>query len=168
MIPQTLLTIIQNIHVNCFTLCKYTIGTYLPIAGNIGIFCQSEDEFETFTKIQKEICEASDNSNQKYFILKNPITIEQTRDIPTTTYTHLYIRKPSPNSPERGDVDFVLGKTEYENLKQEVLNNPNNVPGASIYNRPGWDTIEIRDANISALAYVTTTEMAEKVRVRFD
>ena len=41
------------------------------------------------------------------------------------------------------------------------------IKGAEMYDRPGWDTIQISDPNINAVAYVSTKEFAEKVRVRF-
>lgn len=159
--------LIQNIHVGCFELCHQALGRYLPIAGNVGIFCQSEEEFATLTQICEEITFSSDNPNQKYFKLKVPLAIEQIGDIPSAIYTHLYIRKPNPNSPEAGDIDFVLPLEEYKELKVRILSGEK-ILGANIYDRPGWDMIEVRDRRISTLAYISTKEMAEKVRVKFD
>jgi hypothetical protein len=162
---QRLLEIVQRIHVGCFKLCKDATGEYLPIAGNMGIFCQSEEDFNIFTKIREQITEPSANQNQKYYLLKEPIILPQIGDIPQATYTHLYIRKPSVHSPEEGDVDFVLTPAEYEKFKQEVAEG--GIKGASIYNRPGWDNVEVRNPGIKALTYIGTREMAEKVRVKF-
>ncbi len=158
--------VIQKIHIGCSKLCHQALGVYLPVAGNIGIFCQSEAEFEAFTKIREELTYSSSNPDQKYFELKNPITVDQVDTIPPATYTHLYIRRPNLDSPEAGDVDFVLSLDDYQQLKNRILNGEI-ISGASIYERPGWDTIEIRNSEIDALAYVSTQEMAEKVRVRF-
>lgn len=158
--------LIREIHIGCFKLCHEAIGRYLPIAGNIGIFCQSEEDLENYTKAKEELTYPSENPDQKYFTLKTPIFIPETDGIPSATYTYLYIRKPNIDSPELGDVDFVLPKNEYEELKAKVINGEN-IEGASIYDRPGWDTIEIRNPDIRALAYISTQEMAEKVRVRF-
>lgn len=158
--------LIQKIHEGCFTLCKQALGKYLPVAGNIGIFCQSKNDFAIYTKIREEITYPSNNPDQKYFELKIPIVVHSSGDVPEATYTHLYIRKPNINSPESGDVDFVLSPSEYLQLKQKILNGEK-VEGASIYDRPGWDNIEIRNPKIDALAYISTQEMAEKVRVKF-
>lgn len=163
---KKLLDIIAVVHQGCFEICKDSLGKYLPVAGNIGIFCQTEDDFQMFTRVREEITEPSINPNQKYFRLKEPIVLPTVNGIPETTYTYLYIRKPSPDSPELGDVDFVLPANEYVALKQRILSGEK-IKGAQIYNRPGWDNIEIRDSQIKALTYVSTQEMAEKVRIKF-
>jgi len=158
--------LVKNIHVDCFKLCKDAIGKYLPVAGNVGIFCQTEDDFLEFTNIRKEITEPSSNPVQKYYRLNEPFVIPAVDDIPQTIYTHLYIRKPSNDSPEAGDVDFVLSSKEYLSLKQKIMEGVE-IKGAGIYNRPGWDNIEIRNSKINALTYIGTQEMAEKVRIKF-
>ena len=38
-----LLNAIAYTHFACHALCKQTFGHYVPIAGNIGIFCHFED-----------------------------------------------------------------------------------------------------------------------------
>ena len=162
-----LLSRIQRIHDGCSKLCQDFLGSILPVAGNIGIFCQSDQEFEDYTKIRKELAYPSDNPNQKYFELKHPIRIGVPTENISETYTHLYIRKPNPSSPEEGDVDFLMSPEEYSSFKQKVLAGESD-KGASIYSRPGWDMVELRNPAINALAYVCTREMAEKVRVRFD
>ncbi|MDB6028964.1 MAG: hypothetical protein JWM68_5187 [Verrucomicrobiales bacterium] len=157
--------LIQN-HLACFDLCYRAFGMYFPVAGNIGIFCQSEEEFEDFTKMCTELTYSSDNLNQKYFELKIPIAINSIGAFPPAVYTHLYIRRPNIASPEVGDIDFVLSLDDYKKLKDRILKGEK-IAGASIYDRPGWDTIEIRNPEINALAYISTQEMAEKVRVKF-
>lgn len=158
--------LLEEIHTGCFTLCHNAIEKYLPVAGNMGVFCQSNDEFEAYTKMREEICHTSKDPNQKYFELKKSITINKIGNIPSATYTHLYIRRPNIESPEFGDVDFVLSQSEFSALKQRIISGEK-ITGASIYDRPGWDTIEIRNSEIKALAYISTQEMAEKVRVKF-
>lgn len=158
--------LINEIHLGCFILCKDAIGEYLPIAGNIGIFCQTEDDFLEFTKAREKITEPSSNPDQKYYRLIEPFIILASKDIPQTIYTHLYIRKPANDSPELGDIDFILSLKEYLSLKQKIVEGIK-IKGASIYNRPGWDNIELRNPKINALAYISTQEMAEKVRIKF-
>ena len=157
-----LIKITNKVHSDCFELCKMATGKYLPVAGNIGIFCQSEDEFKRFLKLREQITEPSNNPNQKYFLLKEPIVVSG------TVYTYLYIRKPDPTPYGKylGDLDFVLEPKEYAEFKSKVERGE--IPGAEMYDRPGWDTIEITDPNISSVAYISTQEFAEKVRVRFD
>lgn len=162
-----ILSRIQQIHDGCFKLCYEAFGNYPPVAGNVGIFCQSAGEFDYFSQIQKELTYSSENPDQKYFELKVPIQIGNPEVGTSAEYTHLYIRRPSSDSPEAGDIDFVLTQEKYADLKQNLLSGKV-ILGASIYNRPGWDTIELRNPEISALAYVCTQEMAEKVRIKFD
>ena len=40
------------------------------------------------------------------------------------------------------------------------------VEGANIYERPGWDMVELKTLDSDVLPYICTKEMAEKVRVR--
>ena len=87
-----LLEAIKYTHYACHKLCKQSFGTYLPNAGNMGVFCHYNDEYEQLVAIRKEITEPSDNPDQKYFKLHEPIVIAAQDDVPETTYTHLYIR----------------------------------------------------------------------------
>ena len=162
-----LLKLIKQIHTDCHKLCKQSLGTYLPVAGNIGIFCQSESEYNIFTELREKIAELSDNQDQKYYKLCNPINIPENKEIPQATYTYLYIRKPdsTPYGKYPGDVDFVLELSDYTKLKESV--SKGEIKGAEIYDRPGWDTIQITDPNFKSVAYVSTKEFAEKVRVKF-
>lgn len=157
------------IHLDCCSLIKQTIGHYLPVAGNIGVFCQSDGEYEDFTRLAKELTFTSKNPDQKYFQLKVPITcIIENNDVPEMTYTHLYIRKPDLTSYGKylGDVDFVLSPKEYKILKDKVKDGKA-APGMEIYDRTGWDTIQITNPKINSVAYISTQSFAEKVRVKF-
>ena len=164
---QELLNRIKHINFVCQKLCKITLGRYLKVSGNIGVFSQSVEEYKIFTKVRDEITEPSTNPNQKYYHLYNPIIIPAEIDIPETTYTHIYIRKldSTPYGRYLGDVDFVLDSGEYIELKNKVLSGT--VKGAEIYDRPGWDTIQLTTPNFDCVAYVSTKEFAEKVRVKF-
>jgi hypothetical protein len=165
---EQLLIRIEQVHFLCHGLCKKALGEYLSVSGNIGIFCQSDKEYEQFTKVREELTEASNNPNQKYFKLTKPIKVQSEKGVPEATYTHLYIRKYdlSPYGKNLGDVDFVLGVGEYERHKFQV--EKGEINGAEMYDRPGWDTVQIVDPNVNAVAYVSTQEFAEKVRVKFD
>ena len=96
---ERLFKIIREVHFDCFRLCRLTFGEYLPTAGNIGVFCQSETDYQQFTDVRKQITKMSRNPNQKYFRLKHSIVIQAYKDIPETIYTYLYIRKPSADTP---------------------------------------------------------------------
>ena len=160
-----LLSLIYKIHIDCFKLCKNSLGKYLPVAGNIGIFCQTEKDFNILTELRQKITKKMDNPNQKYYPLLKPIVIPRIKNTPQAIYTHLYIRKPNKNSPQKGDIDFVIGSRDYKKLKQK-LKEGIKISGASIYNRPGWDMIELKNQKINALAYIGTKEMTKNIRIK--
>lgn len=156
---------IKHTHFECHELCKQSFGKYLPNAGNIGVFCHYDDEYDYLTKVRKELTEASDNVNQKYFRLHQPITISAKGGVPETTYTFLYIRKPDPYRHHVGDVDFYLKPDKYEKLKKEMLAGKK-VAGARVFERPDLDMIELYDLDVDALGYVSTEKMSTAVRVK--
>lgn len=160
--------IISQIHKECHTLCHRAFGKYYPVSGNVGIFCQSEAEYKSLTQLREKLTEPSDNPNRKYFKLIEPITVLAEDSIPGANYTYLYIRQPDPTpyGNHTGDIDFVLEQDAYDELKNQIKQNP--VDGVQIYDRPGWDTIQITDLQIDAVAYISTMEMAEKARIKFD
>lgn len=160
-----LMQAIKHVHFACYSLCKSAMGSYLSNAGNMGIFCHYDDEYQRLTEIRKELTEGSDNVNQKYFKLHQPIVISAQDDIPETIYKYLYIRKPDPDMPHVGDVDFFLEEEEYHKLK-EALQNGEKRKGARVYDRPDLDMIELFDPDVDALGYISTPTMTEKVRVK--
>ena len=117
-----LLEAAKHINFEAHKLSKQSFGYYLPNnAGNIGVFCHYDVEYEALIKFRKELTEPSDNPNQKYFTLLKPIVIPAQDDVPETTYTHLYIRKPDPYRHHVGDVDFYLEPEKYKQLKDELI-----------------------------------------------
>lgn len=165
---EQLIALIRSIHEDSYGLCKRAFGKYFSNAGNVAIFCHSDREYTGFEELQKELTEPSDNPNRKYFKLYDPIFIPAERGLPEGVYTYLYVRKPDPSPYGRfsGDVDFFTESEEYLRLK-ESLQKGVVFEGAEIYDRPGWDMIQISNPNISAVAYVSIKSMTEKVRVRF-
>jgi hypothetical protein len=157
---EQLMEAIQYTHAACAELCHKAFGQVLPNAGNIGIFCHYDNEYIMLTKLRQELTEPSDNFNQKYFRLHDPITIPANGGTPEVIYSYLYIRKPDPYRAQVGDVDFYLEQTEYENLKRALPN------GARIFERPELDMIELYNPDIDALAYVSTHQMTKKVRAK--
>jgi len=162
---EQLLEAIKHIHFACFDLCKQTFGKYLPVAGNMGVFCHYGDEYKVLTQIKKELTESSNNLNQKYFRLHDPIVIPAQDDVPETTYTYLYVRKPDPYRAQAGDVDFVLEEDKYLELKKS-LQSGSEIKGARVFERPDLDMVELYDPDVDALAYVSPRAMTEKVRVK--
>lgn len=156
---------IEHVHFTCYELCKQSFGKLLPNAGNMGIFCHYDEEYERLIELRKQLTEASDNPDQKYFKLHNPIVIPAQDNVPETTYTHLYIRKPDPYRHHVGDVDFYLDQTEYDELKNTLLNG-SVINGARIFPRNDLDMIELYNPDIDALGYVSTNTMSEKVRIK--
>lgn len=160
-----MLKAIEHIHFESFRLCKQSFDKYLPVAGNVGIFCHYDDEYEYLTSVRKELTEPSNNFNQKYFKLYEPITIQAKGDVPETIYDYLYIRKPDPYRHHVGDLDFVMAPERYTELKQEMINGKI-VAGARVFDRPDLDMIELYDPDVDVLAYISTATMAEAVRVK--
>lgn len=148
---------VEYIHRQCYALCKTSFGKYLPNSGNIGVFCHYDDEYEYLTGVRKELTEESDNYNQKYFRLHEPIVIEG------TTYTYLYIRQPDPYRHHVGDIDFYLPDDEYQTLKAS-FEAGNALPGARLFPSPRLDMIELYHPDSDVLAYVSTTRMTDLVK----
>lgn len=112
-----LLEAIKYIHLACHQLCKQSFGNYLPNAGNMGVFTHYNDEYDRLTKLREELTLPSDNPNQKYYQLHNPIVISAEGDIPETTYTYLYIRKPDPYRYQVGMLISIWNLRNIPNLK---------------------------------------------------
>lgn len=162
---EQLLEAIKYTHFACHKLCKQSLGSYLPNAGNMGIFCHYDDEYERLVAIRKEITEQSDNPDQKYFKLHEPIVVAAQDDVSETTYTHLYIRRPDPYRHHVGDVDFYLEQQQYDELKQSLIDGKQ-IKGARVFPRNDLDMIELYDPDVDALGYVSTNTMTEKVRIK--
>ena len=160
-----LLEAMKYIHLACHKLCEQSFGTYLPNAGNMGVFCHYDDEYARLVEIRQRIAKPSDDPNQKYFELYEPIIIPAEADVPETTYTHLYIRRPDIYRAQVGDIDFYVEQTEYDKLKQSLVDGAK-IEGARIFPRSDLDMIELYDPDVDTLAYVSTSVMSEKVRIK--
>lgn len=156
---------ITYIYYQCSGLIKESVDFVPKTAGNVAIFCQNEVEYDEFQKIAKNLVLPSDNPAQKYFQLRDPIIIPSNGTAPQTALSWLYIRKPAKDTPESGDVDFILNQSDYDTLKVKVQNG--DVKNSSIYDRENWDMIEFKNKKYDGLPYITTLPMAEKVRVKF-
>lgn len=151
---EQLFEAIRYIHFACHKLCKQSMGTYLPVAGNIGVFCHFEDEYEFLKKLQSELTDLSQSVYSKYFRLHEPFIIPAKDDVPETMYSYLYIRKPDPIKHQVGDVDFYLEQEKHAELKQSLLNGKI-IKGARVLaNRPELDFIELYDPDIDAWGYI--------------
>ncbi|HMS23904.1 MAG TPA: hypothetical protein PKB09_03790 [Candidatus Saccharibacteria bacterium] len=162
---EQLLEAIRYVHSSCYKLCKRSFGEYFPNAGNMGIFCHYEDEYNHLVGIRKQITEPSDDPNQKYFKLIEPIYIEAVDGIPEATYTYLYIRKPDPYRHHVGDIDFYLEQHQYDELKQSIVSGKQ-IDGARVFPRNDLDMIELYDPDVDVLGYVSPHTMTEKVRIK--
>lgn len=160
-----LLKAIRHIHIECFKLCKASLGEYLPVAGNVGFFCHYDEEYKVLTELRKQLTEESDNVNQKYFRLYEPIVVPAEEDIRETTYTHLYIRQPDIYRAQVGDIDFVMDSERYQKTKAS-LQAGEIIPGARIFPRGDLDMIELYDPDVDTLGYISVNEITEKVRVK--
>jgi hypothetical protein len=162
---KSLLKAIEYIHFACHKLCKQVLGRYLPVAGNIGVFCHYDDEYKILAEIRERLTDTTDNWNQKYFRLHKPIVIPAKGDIPETAYTYLYIRKPDPNHPTVGDLDFCMESGKYAKLKNSLLNGEI-IKGAKVFERPNLDLVELYDPIIDVHGFVGHQDMAENVKAK--
>jgi len=156
---------VTHIYYACAQLIYDSIDYIPETAGNVAIFCQTDEEYDGFQKLANHLVRPSDNPAQKYFQLIEPISIKGKGEIPPTVLSWLYIRKPSKDTPEAGDIDFVLTQEEYNELKEQTGNG--NIQNCSIYARASWDMLEFRHPNYDCIPYITILPMAEKVRLRF-
>jgi hypothetical protein len=160
---EELMKAIEYTHFACFELCNKAFGRYLPVSGNIGIFSHFDDEFAFLTKIREELTDMNDNWNQKYFRLHNPITFPAKDDIPETTYTYLYVRRPDIEKSQVGDADLVLEKNIFSELKNQSLRGKQ-VNGVELFYRPDLDMIRLSSPEVDILPYITTRYMNENVK----
>ena len=151
---EQLLKAVEYIHGACHELCKQSMERYLPVAGNVGIFCHFEDEFIFLKQLQAELTDANKRVYGKYFLLHTPLVIPARNDIPGATYRYLYIRRPDPDKQQVGDLDFYLEPEKYTGLKQSLLSGKV-IKGARVLpNRPDLDLIELYDPKIDALGFI--------------
>jgi hypothetical protein len=155
---------IEYVHFACFELTKRAFGKYLPISGNLGIFSHFDDEFAFLTKIREELTQNDINWNQKYFLLHEPIVIPKKGDVPETTYTFLYVRRPDVEKPQVGDIDLVLGSDEFEALKSQSLNGKE-VNGVKLSFRPDLNMVELYADGADAVPFITFKYMNENVDI---
>lgn len=162
---EQLLEAVRHIHFACNKLCEQSFSKYLPNAGNMGIFCHYDSEYQKLVEVRNQMVKPSDDPNQKYFELLEQITIPAQNGVPETTYTYLYIRKPDIYRAQVGDIDFYLEQAEYDELKQSLIDSVQ-IPGARIFPRNDLDMIELYNPDIDALGYVSTSVMSEKVHIK--
>ncbi len=159
-----LMKAIEYTHFTCFDLCKRVFGKYLPISGNIGIFCHFQYEFDFLTQLREELTDKTVNWNQKYYLLHNPITIPAKDKIPETTYTFLYIRRVDPEKPQVGDADLVLEKDKFIELKNSCSENKT-IHGVDLHYRPDLDMVKLSTKDTDVLPYITVKYMNENVKI---
>jgi hypothetical protein len=156
---------INHIHQKAYKLCKISFWEYLENSWNMWIFCHYDEEFTFLKKIREELTLPSNNLNQKYFELYNPIIIPKKGNIPETIYTHLYIRKPDPYRHHVWDIDFYLSPEKYEDIKKYLLE-WNEIKNARVFDRQDLDMIELYNPDIDVLAYLSTEKMTNIVRIK--
>lgn len=154
---------IEYIHLESFRLCKLKLGLYLPVVGNIGVFCHYDEEYERLNQIRKELTDIDDNWNHKYFRLHKPIVMISKGDVPETTYTYLYIRKPDPYRHHVGDVDFYLKKDKYQELKKSLISGKGR-KGIRLFERPTEDMIELFDPDSDLCAYIHSHKIGDDLK----
>lgn len=161
---EELMEAIKYTHLKCFELCKKIYSKYLPIAGNLGIFCHYDDEFEFLTKLREQLTDKSDNWNQKYYRLYEPIRIPSQGGVRETVYTHLYIRRPDRHT-EVGDVDFVLNSKEYLELRDKISKGMK-IKGMEILDRSNLDLIKLFDPAFDVSSFIGQKNMVENIKAQ--
>lgn len=151
---EQMLKAIEHIHVTCHALCKQSMGSYLPVAGNVGVFCHYDDECIFLKKLQSELTDLSKSVYGKYFRLHEPIVIKAMGGIPKTTYSYLYIRKPDLQKPQVGDIDFILESEKYTQFKQSLIDGKIIKGVRTLPKRPDLDLIELYDSDNDAWGYI--------------
>lgn len=159
---EELLRAIHHLHREAHQQCYTSLGRYLPVPGNIGIFCHYQDEYEFLTRLREELTDTANNWNQKYFKLHEPIVIPQEEATPAARYEYLYIRKPDPYRHHVGDIDFYLPKAEYSELKQSVATGQ--CPDARIFPEARLDMIELYNPDSDVLSYISDKQVREEIR----
>jgi len=87
MTKEQLYVRVRYIYKQCSLLVKESLGTVPPTAGNIAIFCQSDEEYAVFSEIAQQLVKPSNNPDQKYFQLIEPIAIGEADGLPGTSLT---------------------------------------------------------------------------------
>jgi hypothetical protein len=152
------------LHTACYELCLQSLGVALDVLGNVGVFTHYEAEYERLTVIRRELTFDSDNPDTKYFVLREPIVIDQSGRIPEGVYTHLYIRRPDPYRHHVGDIDFVVGNQYYDKLRTSV--SAEELVGARVFPRADLDMVELFDPDVDVLGYVSRLATGESARVK--
>lgn len=155
---------IQHLHVASNKLCFSVMGEYFPNAGNLGVFCHYMHEYNFLKSLQQDLVEPSNNPDQKYFKLKQPVQFDSSNGIPETTYTHLYIRKPDPYRHHVGDVDFEMPSDMYHKLKERLLGG-DVLEGVRIFPRVDLDMIELYHPDVDVLVYISCAEESKKAHI---
>jgi hypothetical protein len=62
-------------------------------------------------------------------------------------------------------VDFFLDEEDYKKLKDSMLAGKQ-IKGARVFDRPDLNMIELHNPEIDVLAYVSTSTIAQSVRVK--
>ncbi len=155
-----LVTAIRHIHLGCHKLCKEAFGTYLPVAGNVGVFSHYDDEYQQLVNIQQFVTTQENPFNGKYFKLLTPIEVGASGDVPSATYTHIYIRKPDPYRHHVGDIDFYLEKEKYKSLYEQIQRGKK-VTSARIYPADTHNMIELYNPDSDVLGYVNYKTMKD-------
>ena len=158
-----LMDALRYLHKTSHKLCFEVIGGYLPVRGNVGIFCHNYSEFKYLTGLCKELTLSEPNYNGKYFPLKQPVHFEEKDGVPAATYEYLYIRQVDPYRSQVGDVDFVMPPGTFaEYTSSLVMGTFRN--GARVFERPAENMIEPWKPERDVISYVATEALADIIR----
>ncbi len=164
---EKLMRVIQQLHEASNRLVDSSLGFLPNNAGNLGIFCHFESEYNYLMSLQNQLVHPSTNPATKYFKLIDPIVISKTSQYPMATYTHIYIRKPDPTpyGQNLGDIDYYVESEKFYDLIELVK--AGTIPTAELYDQVGvGPMIQLTTPASRVLTYISTKEITEKVRFR--
>lgn len=159
---EELMAALRYVHETCHKLCHDAVGTYLPVAGNIGIFCHDYDEYTYLTSLREKLTYREPNYKAKYYPLKDSIHFEEKDGIPAATYEYLYVRKVDPYRSHVGDVDFFVSAEVHEKYK-DGLTAGDFRNGARLFERPEENLIELWLPQYDVVSFIANAKMQEKV-----
>jgi hypothetical protein len=119
------------------------------------VFSQSEEEYETFLTVAKQIGKVVQETAM------GPVFYVEPLDTIAGNLRIVKIRKPDPKRIEWGDADFTVAN--YPAFKKAYLNKP----GFKLIERPYMEMIELAAPKFSALAYFSNPPLGKVLELDF-
>jgi len=132
---------------------KYTDQREAPVS-YVAIFCQSDDEFEEFTKIVKTFSSVINETPTGFHYKIPPL------DTVSGPFQILKIRIPDKTRPERGDADYNV--ENYEEFKKKYLN----TKGFKLIERQDHEMIELMEEGADVRVYFSNPHIDKLLGIK--